>query len=58
MRSVSTRLRRVASAFVLSTVLLAHAPVVLAECVRDEGRLTVIETIIVWLQSRFSVPGG
>lgn len=58
MQSVSRDVRRLAAAFVLGTMLLATAPTAMAVCNRERGEPTIMRTFVIWLQSRFSVPGG
>lgn len=56
MRVVFGSIRRVAATLVVAAVLCGPASVALAgEAQKSE---TLLTTIIVWLQSRMSVPGG
>ena len=57
MRRVSQGVLRMAAAIVMAATLLG--PAVAASANDGKGpRDTIIRTLIVWLQSRLSVPGG
>jgi hypothetical protein len=43
---------------VIATLLIAHAPSLKAESASEEPLKSLIETIITYLESRLSVPGG
>lgn len=58
MRRMSAQFRRTASAMVIAALVIAYAPRVKAASVSEEPLKTLIETIITYLESRLSVPGG